>query len=89
LVQLHEIISQELENKQLVDQDYFLELQKALDTEVVHVLENTQQNIQALERIRKRLTTSRELDALEAAITHMGWGTTVDLRRNNKTIELF
>ncbi len=43
----------------------------------------------AVEKIRSRLTTSRELDALEKALRAKGLHGDIDLKRNNTEIEFF
>jgi hypothetical protein len=44
---------------------------------------------EAIDAIRARLTTSRELDALESALRESGIASEADLKRTNTVIEFF
>lgn len=86
LVQLHEITVQEMQNLSLIQEDFFGEWEDAANLSVRDVRTSDLELL--IDRVRQRLTTARELDALESSIRKIG-GPAVDLRRSSQTIELF
>lgn len=87
---LHAIITQEIENLGHIVDDLSQEGQK-----VVECIGKNEEGAaspavkQAIDMIRARLTTSRELDALEESLKKAGLHAAADLKRNNTVIEFF
>ncbi len=100
---LHAIITQEIENLGRVASDltgYRVATAERLENgiggvrDVNNVIdENNAARIsseqEAIDAIRARLTTSRELDALESALRESGIASEADLKRTNTVIEFF
>ncbi len=87
LSMLHAIIIQEVENLDLVTEDFLKMLTELIRN---HQGSNVEfRETDSIERFRKRLTTSRELDALEVAIKSLGLAEKIDLQRSNNDFELF
>ncbi len=88
LGQLHAIITQEIENLARLGDDV---VQSGLAlTRCGEPLPTDETLIrEASERIRARLTTSRELDALASALDAAGYRGLADMKRNNIDIEFF
>jgi hypothetical protein len=87
LSMLHAIIIQEVENLDLVTQDFM-----ALANELCEGPMEAGMKFEAaksVERLRKRLTTSRELDALDGVIRSLGLSEKIDLKRSSSDFELF
>jgi len=87
IAMLHAIITQEIENLEKVTVDLlklFEEKYREPDA-LAAACEDTESTA----RLRNRLTTSRELDALDAAIRKIGIQAKTDLKRNNTEIEFF
>lgn len=91
IIQLHAITIQEMENLKLVFDDFFNE-----NIAKLKVNSNTEEYLNTAELvkefsdiIRKRLTTSRELDAIIGAFSDVGVVENIDLNRENKDIEFF
>jgi methyl-accepting chemotaxis protein len=90
IVQLHEITIQEAENLDLTVTDFMDEAGSKLSRILESVCPQTEIPVhEMVERIRRRLTTSRELDALEKTVKEFNPSDPVDLKRQNKSIELF
>ena len=87
LSMLHSIIIQEVENLDLVTEDFLKMLAELIKNRQEKDFEFRETD--SIERFRKRLTTSRELDALEAAIKSLGLAEKIDLQRSNNDFELF
>ncbi len=86
VVQLHEITVQEIENLDLAVTDYFDQMIKKIADEGTIPMENDAGRIREMAyKIRERLTTSRELDALEEAIARLRLNGKIDLNRNNSS----
>jgi hypothetical protein len=84
---LHAIIVQEIENLGKVSEDLVALLSREYpDGES---LARELADLASAERIRKRLTTSRELDALEKSLGKLNLGETYDMKRVNTEIEFF
>ena len=87
LSMLHAIIIQEVENLDLVTKDFLQLLKNEAQNHSASVM--VFKPVTSIERLRKRLTTSRELDALDSAIENLGLGKTVNLKRSTNDFELF
>ncbi len=87
LAMLHSIITQEIENLDLATRDLVAEIREtgADPASLSRALEPER----ASERIRHRLTTARELDALERAVKQCGLADRIRLQRTNTDIEFF
>lgn len=93
---LHAVITQEIENLALVQND-LADTALSLIGETQEVFQDSyEQKIsedeaikKGIDLIRKRLTTSRELDALEEALRSAGVDIGFNLQRNNTEIEFF
>jgi hypothetical protein len=87
LSMLHAIITQEIENTEKCTLDF------------IRVVKETHGDAEALsracgpeetvERLRKRLTTSRELEALDSAVRKLGLQGRIDLKRTDTDMEFF
>lgn len=91
VVLLHEITVQEIENIDLAIADYFengIESLSALYADDKFVLDKVLLE-KITYKIRERLTTSHELDALNSAVSQTGVELNFDLKRDNKDIEFF
>jgi len=88
LAQLHEITVQEMQNLALVQDDYLDDLRNGLSGARADGGNGIADYAALAERVRLRLTTARELDALQAAASSVGV-TDLDLRRSDKSIEFF
>lgn len=91
---LHAIIAQEVENLALVGRDLIdlIAASSGSDSRPGAACEARPEDAgvrKGIESIRKRLTTSRELDALEAAVKKAGWSGQANLKRTNTEIEFF
>lgn len=87
LAMLHSIVTQEIENLDLAARD-LVALVGELGGDPAALAEALEP-APASERIRKRLTTARELDALDSAIRQTGHGDSISLKRTNTDIEFF
>lgn len=87
ITMLHAIITQEIENLEHVHGDFIDALATAWNNPSDAAEQFADEAVS--ERIRKRLTTSRELDALALALEQCGLSSTINLRRNATEIELF
>lgn len=87
LAMLHSIITQEIENLDLATRD-LVKTVGTLGNDPAALAEALKPET-AGERIRSRLTTARELDALEAAMAASGLGGRIDMKRTNTDIEFF
>ncbi len=87
ITMLHAIITQEIENLEHVHNDFVSALETAWNNPSDAAEQFADEAVS--ERIRKRLTTSRELDALALALEQCGLSSTINLRRNATDIELF
>ncbi len=89
IIQLHEIIIQEIENLRKLQSEFLVEYKNLLPaaTEKKIIDEKTQSKL--IDLVRSKLTTSRELDALDAVLKNLDWSTELNLKRNNTKIELF
>ena len=81
------IIIQEIENLHLVTGDFVL-LLRDLFTNPDGMCRDFDP-VATVERLRKRLTTARELDALESVVKILGLQGKVDLNRNKNDYEMF
>jgi nucleoside-triphosphatase THEP1 len=91
VVQLHAITVQEMENLRQVMQDFFLKNMNLLKNKGGNVSGefNRDTGILLTEVIRKRLTSSRELDSLLETLKTFGLDEAVDLKRTDREIEFF
>lgn len=87
---LHAIITQEIENLDKVVFDLVSLCAEACPNSKDFVVSATDAGTErGISIIRKRLTTSRELDALEKALRQSGLAILSDLKRDNVEIEFF
>lgn len=87
LAMLHSIITQEIENLDLATRDLVKTVgERGNDPEALAAAIKPET---AGEKIRTRLTTARELDALEAAMAASGLKGRIDMKRTNTDIEFF
>ncbi|MBN1616450.1 MAG: hypothetical protein JW875_03990 [Spirochaetales bacterium] len=87
---LHAIIIQEIENIGKIIGDFSTEGKKLVGIESISDACSDHPSVtKAIELIRSRLTTSRELDALELALEKSGLNVSTDLKRTNTGIEFF
>lgn len=89
LGQLHAIITQEIENLSRVGEDVVQGGLALTRCSNAPELEDEALVREASERIRARLTTSRELDALASSLEAAGFRGLSDMKRNNTDIEFF
>lgn len=91
VVQLHEITVQEMENMRSVMMDYFdRNMEKIRNKKNADLPEiDLQYGSQAADAIRKRLTSSRELDSLYLTLRKFGLDEKIALNRTGKVIEFF
>ncbi len=90
VVQLHEITIQEAGNLELVIDDFITDsLDKLKYIQPNQASGSNSRVSETSGRIRSRLTTSRELDALEKTLSKLNYEGHVDLKRENTKIELF
>ena len=87
LAMLHSIITQEIENLDLATGDLVAEIRETGADPAA--LSRALEPEKASERIRQRLTTARELDALERAVAKCGLSDRIRLQRTNTDIEFF
>lgn len=87
MAMLHSIVTQEIENLDLATRDFVSVIR---DTGAdPAALAKAMEPAKASEKIRHRLTTSRELDALEQAVAKCGLSGSIQLQRTNTDIEFF
>lgn len=87
LAVLHTIITQEIENLGKINQDLISLIQNS-----AHEYDTLKQGLsdgETVTRLRNRLTTSRELDALDKTIQGLNLQGSFNLKRTNTDIELF
>lgn len=95
VVQLHEITSQEVGNMEIVIQDISKDISTVYDTlpNAKPLLSDqftlNEQAKQVSKKVRTRLTTERELEALKKAISKVAPDAKIDLGMTTKAIELF
>jgi methyl-accepting chemotaxis protein len=90
VLQLHEITVQEIENLNHVVTDFISANEEIISKKFIISEKTDLNNARFLtETIRKRLTTSRELDSLEKTIDELGYKGSIDLKRKTADIELF
>ena len=87
LAMLHAIITQEIENLGKINADLVALLKQ--DRSDPASFAKSLGDRETVERLRARLTTARELDALEETLQKLGLKNQYDLKRNNTDIELF
>jgi hypothetical protein len=87
LSMLHAIITQEIENTEKVTLD-FIDVVRENHGDPV-ALSHAFGPAQTVERLRKRLTTARELEALNTALRKLGLQDKIDLRRTDTDVEFF
>lgn len=84
---LHAIIIQEVENLDKVSADLLVTLAEGGDGTLA--ADGKFDQLSSIERLRKRLTTSRELDALEKVIRDLGLADKINLQRSTNDYEFF
>lgn len=95
VVQMHEITSQEVGNMEIVIQDISKDISTVYDTlpNAKPLLSDqftlNEQAKQVSKKVRTRLTTERELEALKKAISKVAPDAKIDLGMTTKAIELF
>ena len=89
VIQLHEITIQEAENLDLAISDFIDNSLQILNPYITSDTIQTDHASEVIYRIRNRLTTSRELDALESVVKELNLDSKIDLKRQNNLIELF
>ncbi len=87
VIQLHAITIQEMENLAFVIGDFIDNNMKLFGDDIFPFDEISIKKF--TEIVRKRLTTSRELDALDASVKKLGVVDGVDLKRSEAAIEFF
>lgn len=87
LSMLHAIIIQEVENLDLVSRDFLFMLKEQAQN--TSAQKTVFEPVDGIERLRKRLTTSRELDALESVVVSLGLIEKINLKRSENAFELF
>lgn len=87
LSMLHAIITQEIENTEKVTLD-FIDVVRENHGDPA-ALAHAFGPAQTVERLRKRLTTARELEALNTALRKLGLQDKIDLRRTDTDVEFF
>lgn len=87
ITMLHAIITQEIENLEKVWSDFGELIQNPDNTDdgTLSYFDETA----AIEKIRSKLTTARELSALENTVRTLGLDASVSVRKNETTIEFF
>lgn len=87
---LHAIVTQEIENLELLTSDIVAKCAESCPNKgkTVHKAGDSGV-VTGIERLRSRLTTSRELDALEAGLSKAGFFEAQSLKRSNTEIEFF
>ncbi len=87
ITMLHAIITQEIENLEKIWSDFLVMMQASLDGQAPEAEDRTDNA--AVEKIRERLTTSRELDALGKAVIGLGLDGAASIRKTETDIEFF
>jgi methyl-accepting chemotaxis protein len=91
VVQLHEITIQEIENMQKVIMDFFNKNMLSLKNAEPALADelDTIKGLMLVKEVRKRLTSSHELDALQETLREFKLESHIDLDRTQKEIEFF
>jgi len=87
ITMLHAIITQEIENLEKLCGDFTTLVQDSCTGNNLETIPTD--SFAAVEKVRSRLTTARELSALENALVKLGLSETVSVRKTETNIEFF